>query len=212
MLRISIMTKRACEVDLLMFDLGGVLIEWDGIEPLRKLSRRNLAREDARRFWLESQWVRRFERGQCTPRSFAGGVVEELDLRLDAEAFLKEFISWDRGPLPGAGELLEELSKSCELGCLSNNNELHWSRLRDEFGFGRYFRYCFVSHEIGLTKPDREIFEFVLSNLSYPASRIVFFDDSPECVEVARQLEIRAFRVRGIGEVRRILGDLKLPG
>ena len=208
----NLCAKPAHEIDLLVFDLGGVLVEWDGVEPLRKLSRRNLSREDARRFWLESPWVRRFETGQCPPGSFAAGVVEELDLRLDAEGFLRDFISWDRGPLPGARELLEELGRSCELGCLSNNNEMHWSRLRDEFGFGHYFKYCFISYEIGLLKPDREIFEFLLSHLPYPASRIAFFDDNPECVESALELGIKAFQVQGIDEVRRVLGDLRLSG
>ncbi len=197
----------ASDVDLLIFDLGGVLIEWDGIDPLIKLSRNSLTREGARKFWLVSPWVRRFEIGQCSPQSFAQGVVEELDLTVGAGEFLEEFISWDRGPLPGARELLEELGKVFELACLTNNNELHWRRIQDELRFSRYFKYCFVSNQIGFIKPDRGIFEYVLAHVPYPASRTAFFDDNPECVKAAGELGIRAFQARGVAEVRKILTD-----
>ncbi|UCF35969.1 MAG: hypothetical protein JSU96_14235, partial [Acidobacteriota bacterium] len=106
--------------DLLLFDLGGVFVHWDGITPLLKHSRKKLTAEDARRFWLESPWVRKFETGSCSPEAFARGVIEELDFDMAVEEFVPEFISWDRGPLPGAVALLEELSSIEDLGCLSN--------------------------------------------------------------------------------------------
>ncbi len=201
------MISSASEMDLLVFDLGGVLVEWDGIDPLIKLSRNSLTREQARKFWLESPWVRRFEIGQCSPQSFAKGVVGELELTVDASQFLEEFTSWDRGPLPGSWELLAELGKDFELACLTNNNELHWGRIRDELGFSRCFKYCFVSFEIGFMKPDREVFEYVLSHVPYPASRVAFFDDNPECVKAAEELGIRAFQAWGIADVRKVLAD-----
>ena len=118
--------------------------------------------EEARRFWLQSPWVRRFETGRCSGEDFASGVVRELELEVSPEVFLSEFLSWDRGPMPGAEELLDELSRKYVLGCLSNNNELHWTRLRDDRGFDQFFRYQFLSHEMGLIKPDLEIFSEVL--------------------------------------------------
>ena len=204
----SIMIRQACEFDLLMFDFGGVLTDWNGIEGVLEVSGRSPSREDARRFWLESPWVRKFERGQCTPEAFAEGVVQELDCRLDAGAFLQTFISWDRGPFPGSRELLAKLGESHELACLTNNNEIHWRRLLDIYGFGRYFQHCFASHEIGFVKPDPEIYEFILSRLPYPASGIVYFDDNHECVTAAARFGIRAYQVRGVHETRQVLANL----
>ncbi len=191
-----------------MFDFGGVLTDWHGTDGVLEVAGKPLSREDARRFWLESPWVRRFMRGQCTPQEFAEGVVREIDCPLDSGTFLHTFISWDRGPFPGSRELLAKLSEVHELACLTNNNEIHWRRLLDIYGFGRYFRHSFTSQEIGFVKPDPEIFEFVLSRLPYPASGIVYFDDNHECVTAAERFGIRAFLVRGVDDIRQVLASL----
>lgn len=78
---------------VILFDLGGVLVEWDGIEPLKKLSGGRLTREVARRFWLESPWVKKIETGRCSPQEFAVGVIEELSLSLNPDGFLEQFVS-----------------------------------------------------------------------------------------------------------------------
>jgi putative hydrolase of the HAD superfamily len=193
------------DLDLMLFDLGGVLVEWEGVEPLMRLSGRSLTPEDCRRFWLESYWVRQFERGLCTPDDFAHGVIEELKFSLSPGDFLSEFLSWDRGPMPGAVELLESLQKRFTLGCLSNNNELHWSRLRDERGFLRFFEYCYVSHEMGVMKPDAGAFEHVVCATGFAVEKILYFDDNPECVDTAVSLGFQAYVTRGIDQVKESL-------
>lgn len=189
-------------VSILLFDLGGVLVQWEGSDGLLELTEGRLSREDARKFWLHSPWVRRFEAGRCSGMDFASGAVEELGLAVSAEEFLARFTGWDRGPLPGAHSLLEELRPRFVLACLSNNNEIHWPRIRDEFGFGRLFDKRYLSHEIGLIKPEREIFDYVLRDLSRPAESILFLDDNPECVEAARAVGMRAELARGVEAVR----------
>lgn len=191
--------------EVILFDLGGVLVEWDAIEPLISLCRRPLSREQARRFWLESPWVRAFESGCCGPAQFVAGVVTELDLGCSPEAFLAAFASWDRGPAPGALELLEELSPRFFLACLSNNNEIHWTRLRDEFGMGTRFRRCYISYETGLFKPDPAAFELVCATVGVGAERILFLDDNPECVRAARSLNMAADEAHGVSGARAIL-------
>jgi putative hydrolase of the HAD superfamily len=150
-----------------------------------------------------SPWVRRFERGKCPPAEFAAGAVEELSLAVSPDEFLAEFASWDRGPLPGALELLEALAPVCRLACLSNNNEIHWSRLRGTFQ--RWFERCYLSHEIGMVKPDPEVFQHVISDLGCPAGKILFLDDNPECVETAVQSGMKAAQARGVEGAREAL-------
>ena len=196
--------------EVILFDLGGVLVDWDGIRPLIELSRRTLVWEDVRRFWLESPWVRAFESGACTPQAFAAGVIAQLDLATSPEDFLERFISWDRGPLPGAVELVNALSRRFVLACLSNNNALHWQQLHGEAGLGRQFQYGYSSHEIGHVKPDREVFEYVLADLGCPAEKLLFLDDNPECVRAARSLGLHAHVARGVVGVRDVLKTLNL--
>lgn len=191
--------------------MGGVLVEWDGIEPLMKLSDGRLTRDMARRFWLESPWAKKFETGRCTSREFAVGVIEELNLLLSPDEFIRQFISWDRGMLPGALDLLERLRPQFLLVCLSNNNELHWAKLRDEIGLVKRFDYCFVSHEIGVMKPAEEAFLYVLKKVGKEAEEFLFFDDNPECIETASKLDMSAFCVQGVTGVESVLKKMGLP-
>lgn len=194
--------------DVLLFDLGGVLVQWDGNQGLLELAGVSLGAEGARRFWLESKWVRRFERGRCSPQDFAAGVVQELCLKMDADQFLARFTSWDRGPFPGAIELLQALRREWNLACLSNNNVIHWTRLKDLFGFDSLFDRTFLSFEIDLIKPDPEVYQYVQHALGIPASRILFFDDNPECTQAAQREGFAAATVRGVEALRRELVSL----
>ncbi len=195
-------------IQVVLFDLGGVLVEFDGITPLIALSGNRLSSEEARRFWLMSPSVRRFEVGKCTPAEFARGVARELGLQVAPEVFLRQFVSWDRGPMEGALRLLDALKPRFLLACLSNNNELHWQRLRDEMGLAGKFHRCYLSHEIGLMKPDWEAFEYVVRDLAVSPDQILFLDDNPECVEAAKAVGLSAWQARGVEEARAVLAGL----
>jgi glucose-1-phosphatase len=197
-------------VQVMLFDLGGVLVYFDGITPLLALSGNALSREDARRFWLMSPSVRRFETGQSGPEEFAAAAVAELGLAIAPESFLQQFVSWDRGPMDGALNLLDSLRPYFLMACLSNNNELHWRRLRDEMGLAERFHRCYLSHEIGLMKPDWEAFDYVVRDLATSPESILFLDDNPECIAAARAVGMNAYRACGVQEVRAVLSSLGL--
>lgn len=197
-------------IQVILFDLGGVLVEFDGIAPLLALSDNRLSKEDARRFWITSPSVRKFETGKCSADEFASSAVAELNLTMAPNVFLRQFVSWDRGPMDGALSLLDSLKPHFLLACLSNNNELHWSRLRKETDLPGKFHRCYLSHEIGLMKPDPESFNYVVSDLGTSPEHILFFDDNPECVDAAKLLGFTAHRARGVVEVRTVLSELGL--
>lgn len=191
--------------DVLLFDLGGVLVSWDGIEPLRECSRRALSREDVRLFYFESPWVRRFEAGRCSAEEFLPGVIEELELDVTPTELHALWASFLHGAFPGAHELLDGLAGRFRLACLSNNNPIHWPRVRDAFGFGARFERAYVSHELGVMKPGPEIFAQVIGDLGVLPERILFFDDNPECVDAAQQAGMESVMVKGVDEVKRAL-------
>jgi len=203
----STMIQTRAKPECLLFDLGGVLVEWDGIEPLVRLTHGRLTSEQARRFWLESEWVRRFETGRCDSADFAAGAVRELGVDLEPADFLDAFRSWDKGPLPGSFELLEALRPHFTLACLSNNNPLHWSASRLQKLVACFHR-SYASFEIGLIKPDAAVYEWVISDLQLKPGAILFFDDNPECVTAARSLGMRACLAQGPATVREALAEL----
>lgn len=202
--------KQRPSIKVILFDLGGVLVEWDGIQPLIELTRGRLTRGAARRFWLESPWIKKFETGQCTPNEFASGVISELHLSLTPEEFLQDFISWDRGVYPGGYELLAALKSHYTLACLSNNNPLHINRLREKGALEPYFHHWFVSYQTGLMKPEKQAFERVLAVLGSAPENILYFDDNQECVETAKGLGLMAYQVLGLEAVKQILRSLEI--
>lgn len=194
---------------VLLFDFGGVLVDWAGIDLIVDMAPVPIEREVARQFWLDSPWIRRFETGRCSPEEFAEGVITSLDLEISVERFIAEFRGWVRGPLPGAHELLDGLKGRFTLACLSNTNPVHWDMILEDFGFASRLDRCYGSFLLGKMKPDLDIFEHVVRDLGCEAEKVWFFDDNPECAEAAREAGLRADCVRGVEELR---GALLLGG
>jgi HAD superfamily hydrolase (TIGR01509 family) len=196
-------------VEVVLFDLGGVLVDIGGIGDLGVFAGETSEDELWRR-WLECPWVRRFERGHCDADSFSRGMVDSWSMSIEPEVFLEAFASWPRGLLPGARELVRSISTASRVGCLSNTNALHADRHWTEFGIADLFEDRFLSHEMGLVKPDRAAFEYVIEELGCPPERILFLDDNQINVEGARAAGLRAERTQGIDEARSILASIGL--
>lgn len=197
-------------IKVILFDLGGVLVDWDGISPIVDLTGGRLSSEEARKFWFESQWVSKFETDKCTPGEFASGVISELGLSISPETFIQYFKSWNRGLFPGVSEMLNNLRPSYILACLTNNNKLYMDSLISRYELDRKFHYFFVSYRTGLMKPSKDAFENVLQEIDVLPFEVVYFDDNTECVEMANQTGLKAYKVSGIEQVEECLEFLKL--
>jgi HAD superfamily hydrolase (TIGR01509 family) len=184
---------------VLLFDLGGVLVENVGFERLNALLPMSLPLEELKTRWLASTAVRSFEVGACSSDSFASALVEEWQLALSPSAFIEAFASWPKGLYPGAVELLSQLRSRYTLACLSNSNSIHWERFA---GFHEQFEIALSSHLLGELKPDVACFARALQECRAEASHVAFFDDSLTNVTAARSLGMQAFHVNGLQEVR----------
>jgi len=86
--------------------------------------------------------------------------------------------------------LIAELgNKGIKLAVLSNTIEPHAKALR-EAGLYNGFDQVFLSHEVGLRKPDPKIYQYVLDKLGVQPPESVFIDDDATNVEVAVKLGI----------------------
>jgi HAD superfamily hydrolase (TIGR01509 family) len=198
--------NQSAEIDIVLFDLGGVLIDFAGVEPMKQLAGIDTDDELWQR-WLTCRWVRTFERGQCSADDFASGMVSDWDLPIAPDAFLEEFRNWPGRILPGADVLLDHVRATAPAGCLSNTNALHW-----DDRFGRWpildsFDFRFLSFQLGIVKPDRELFDRVAMLLPVPAGRVLFLDDNVVNVEGAIDAGFVARQVRGVDEARGALVD-----
>jgi glucose-1-phosphatase len=198
-------------VDLVLFDLGGVLIEVSGVRAMLELTGIESEQELWRR-WLTCRWVRRFESGGCSETEFAAGLVADWQLGLSAAAFLEAFRNWPAGPLPGAAELVAQTRASVAAGCFSNTNALHWHDHIAGWPLARLFDHRFLSFELGLLKPDVAAFAHVADLLEVPAGRVLFLDDNAANVAGAEAAGFQAARAAGVEEARQCLVEAAVLG
>jgi putative hydrolase of the HAD superfamily len=191
-------------IQVVLFDLGGVIVELGGVGAMRELA--GLEDDDELwRRWLGCQWVRSFERGECTADEFAAGVVEDWALTVEPAAFLASFEVWPLGLFPGAEALVRRVRRTVPTGALSNTNALHWDAHFSQWPIVDAFDHFFLSYELGLLKPDRDVFDRVAELLAVEPGRILFLDDNQLNVDGATDAGFNGMRVRGVTEAERAL-------
>lgn len=196
------MTELKDQIEVILFDLGGVLVELVGVPTMLEWTGNRYDVDELWAAWLRSPAVRAFERGDCSAEQFANDLISEMDLSVDSDTFLEAFTYWPRHLYPGVPELLDKLKETFTLACLSNSNELHWPRVMNEMGMFDKFTYHFASHLTCKLKPDREAFEHVLQELNCNASHILFLDDNEINVKGALDTGMNAMTVKGFDDVK----------
>jgi 2-haloacid dehalogenase len=173
-----------------VFDLGGVLIDWNPRHLYRKLF--NSDEEAMERFLSEictPEWNARQDEG----RSFAEATGELIARHPEQAGLISAF--FDRWPemIAGAIEetvgILAELKRTGrEIYTLSNWSAETFPHARKRFQFLDWFDFTVISGEIGLVKPSREAFDFLLEKTGRRAEECVFIDDSLANTAAAREL------------------------
>jgi epoxide hydrolase-like predicted phosphatase len=189
-------------VEVLLFDLGGVLVEFTGVLDVAPLFRVAATEPEIRQRFDTCPHIAAYRVGQLDRMEFGARVVRDWELRVSTERFLQEFRTWSRGLLPGAEELLASLRQRFWLAALSNSNELHWERHSNEIGVTALFEVAISSHQVGVAKPDPGIYQEALRRLGVASQAVMFFDDVRANVEAASALGMRAFQVEGVSGLR----------
>ncbi len=187
---------------VMLFDLGGVLLESVGFERLNELLPQAVDSQALKERWLTSPAAREFECGRLAAPAFMARLVAEWGLSCTAAQLLTEYAGWVKGFYPGTLDLLAALRPRYRLACLSNSNSVHWDKFD---GFAAHFEVALASHRLGVLKPDAECFRRALKECGVGAGEVAFFDDAALNVRAARALGLRAFQVDGPEGVRRVL-------
>ena len=195
------------DVKVILFDLGGVLVDLTGVPIMLKWTKHRYDEETLWEAWLNSPAVRSFEKGYSSAEQFADALIREMDLPVGKTEFIRRFREWPKGLFPGVSSLMKSLKNKYILACLSNSNVLHWSILMQDMGLEKMFQYHFASHLIHKLKPDRESFEYVLRQIDCKASSVLFLDDNEMNVKSAKEIGMLAFRVTSPREIEHALGE-----
>jgi glucose-1-phosphatase len=194
---------------VVVFDMGGVLYEFQGDRLIAEASRRSRRwrSEEVQRLWVPL--VRGFETGRSSEHEFAEDVVRTYDLRLSGAEFLQAFRAAAVGYYVGALSLVEEVARLHRVVSLSNTNSVQWPEVLSGLREADPFHAHYPSHVSGFHKPDPRAFQVVASDHE-AAARCYFLDDRADNVAAARTFGWQARRVRGVDEARRACLELGL--
>lgn len=191
-----------------VFDLGGVLIDWNPRYLYRTLIPDERTMEDFLTTVCSGPWNERQDGG----RTIAEAEAELLETHPQHEALIRAFYrDFDRmlaGPIDGTVALLEELdARGVPLYALTNWSRETFHHARRRFDFLNRFRGIVVSGELGMMKPDARIFRHLTQTHALEPSDCLFIDDSPKNVDGARAAGLHAVRFTGPDELRAALRD-----
>ena len=174
--------------DTVVFDLGGVLVEWDP-----KLLYRSLlgSDEEVEAFLEEVDFAGWNHRQDAGERTWAEAVSELAAQHPHHEhlaaAYPERFPETLAGPIHGTVDVLDELhAAGVRLLALTNWSAELFPHARERFPFLDRFEAIVVSGEERLAKPDPALYRVLLERHGVDAGRAVFVDDREVNVEVAR--------------------------
>ena len=182
----------------ILFDLGGVLYHIDyslSIEAFENLGIENFHEHFSQK--KQSYLFDRLETGQISEKDF----IKEIKAILPNCTKEKIINAWNRLliGLPKENiQLLQALSKKYQLFLLSNTNSIHIKQINKLLykdynlkSLDPLFDKIYLSHQIGMRKPNRETFEWVLKDAKILANETLFIDDSIQHINNAKKVGIQ---------------------
>jgi 2-haloacid dehalogenase len=197
-------------VKAVVFDLGGVLIDWDPRYLYRKLLDDEAAVEAFLATVCTPEWNAEQDRG----RPFAEGVAELVERHpVHAAAITAYHERWPEmlgGAVGGTVEVLAELrAAGVPVYALTNWSAETFGIARERFEFLEWFDGVLVSGEERMIKPDPAIFRLLLDRFGLDPGATFYIDDSPANVAAADRLGFDAVRFTSPAQLRR---DLEARG
>ena len=199
-------------VKTLIFDLGGVLIDWDP----RCLYRKLIPDESEMNFFLAEicspEWNAQLDKGESFQEA-----VDELEVvypkySRQIQAYYSRWEEMVIGPIQGTVNILERLREAgYPLAALSNWSAETYPKIAKRFALLNWFDPLVISGEIGLIKPDPEIYHYLLKKINREAKDCIFIDDSESNIRTAEKLgfiSIHFSSSEGLGRSLEELGIL----
>lgn len=184
-------------IKALIFDFGNVFLDLD-IEQAKKDALDLLRITSFSEEILNTNQL--YEQGLISTKDMLAFYLKEFP-HLDETDIIQSWNSILKDFPEHRLDFLKRLAseKRFKLILLSNTNTLHINWVKKNIACYDTFKNCFdafyLSHEIGLRKPNKAIFEFVLGNNSLIAHECLFIDDTKEHILGAWQLGIHTWNI-----------------
>ncbi len=189
-----------------LFDMGNVLVKFSHAQMLQQMAVVCDCESELLREWL-------FESGRLL--DYERGVISDDELHLQIEGLFGKSIDqqklrWAASDIFSVNEqiipLLDELrKKEMPLVLLSNTSRIHFEHIRDQFSILDYFDSFVLSYEVGMIKPEPEIFELAARKAKVSPENCFFTDDILENIIAAREAGLQAEQFHNATQLSRFL-------
>lgn len=195
--------KQYNNISTLIFDLGGVIVDLDlpkCIQNFKDLGLENI--EQYLSNFGQKDFFMQFEKGQIGIPVFRDEIRKLAGIELTDAQIDKAWCSFLTQIPVEKLHLLSELKKKYRLLMLSNTNPLHiQTAVAAEFRktgktMQDFFDKCYLSYEMGMVKPDVEIFKALLADAQVKAEECLFLDDGKKNIDTAAALGIQTYWVK----------------
>jgi 2-haloacid dehalogenase len=172
----------------IVFDFGGVLIDWNPRHLYRNVFNDNAEMENFLKNICTSEWNAKQDAG----RSFTEATEELVQLHPEYEPEIRRY--YDNWPEMISGEIAENaalinpLKTKYKLFGLTNWSAESFPIIYKQYPFLHNLEGIVVSGTEKLIKPDRRIFELLLNRFQIKSSESLFIDDSLINIETADKL------------------------
>ncbi len=187
---------------LVCFDLGGVLVRicrsWaEGCAaaglPLR-------VEIDLESRPAVAELHRQHQTGVLDGAEYACRLSDHLERLYSPEEIMSIHDAWMLGQYSGVETIIQRLHENeLRTAALSNTNHEHWQRM-PEFTAVTILQHRLASHELGLVKPDPQIYRELERRLDVESVEILFFDDLEANVDTARRVGWQAVLIDPLRE------------
>lgn len=184
----------------IILDLGGVILNIDYHRTIAAFEA--LGIEDFENKYSQAKQSSLFddlETGRIGTEEFVAGIRQWCGNNLTREQVLHAWNSLILDFPLRRLQLLQQLRLHYDLFLLSNTNEIHetaFNKLLEAAhgmpGLAAFFDKVYLSHRVGMRKPDKEIFEKILEENGLKPEHTLFIDDSPQHIATAQSLGIHA--------------------
>lgn len=183
-------------IDTIIFDLGGVLVDWNP----RYLYTKVFDSEAEMEFFLTEICNHEWNAEQDGGRTFADAIALLARQYPDFEHHITIYFErWHEmfGPnIEGSIKILDQLvqNPAYKVYALTNWSAETWPIALDLFPFFHWFDGVLVSGQENMKKPDIQIYDRIMEKFGLEKNKCVFFDDSLKNVEGAKEAGIDAFQ------------------
>lgn len=187
------MTDKIHDIRAVIFDLGRVLVNIDNTLLLEKVFKGlcvNNLQELGRKTMCDPAMIE-FNTGRIGPEEFHRRMHERYQLEPDFEMF-KQLWCEIFYTMEGMESLVANLKNRLSIGLLSDTDPIHWGYIKTTWPWIGTIDKPTLSYEVGVMKPDAEIYLAGARNVRTDPRQCLFVDDLEVNVEGARAVGMQA--------------------